>query len=582
MLEIILVWVYIFFTSYAVGGFILDFIISKNEKESIVQSISDSVLTSLAGLVIIMVLAGYMSLFLKTGWVINILLGSFSLYYYFIGRKNLPDLKFSIKNNEFSLIIRNLFLFIAFMLILVKSAGPVNNPDTGAYHLPMVKWIENYKVIKGLVNIHSRLGFNYQYEMLCAVYGFAFIKGSTIHAMNGYFMLMIVLYLITTLSFYQTKKLSSLDFIKLVVLFFVMNMNNAASGLSPDFPTTVLVMIVILVVLQKFYAGGLYEFDAMSRWAFIFTIGAVLFKISSAPVVLFCMFFLFPLFKSNIKTIAVLSVAGILCMLPYFIRNYFISGYLIYPLYNLDLFDPVWKADKPQVIFEKDIIRYWALGVEYGQPLPTGKALLASWIGYLKISNSAYIYLVSLLVLCAVISIGIVIKKLLAKKYDFVWLFFFFYLCLGYWWYNAPDPRFGNGFIIPFIGMVLSIVFRVLIKNIPSIITNSTLIVLMLLSAFMIKGKAIGNVPNNYDKISYNLLTPLPYIKPDTINLGTHIKPSYYVLTSDTAFCWEACQPCSYRQDKYEYIGDKIEDGFKHAEGEVTLPDSLQQIYFNK
>ena len=582
MLEIILVWVYIFFTSYAVGGMVMDSLVYRNDRKNSDSRLSYTLLTSLTGLIVIMVIAGYMSLFLKTGLVINVLLCSFSLYYYFIRRKNLPYLKYTVKNNELSLIIRNLFLLIAFILILVKAAGPINNPDTGAYHLPMVKWIENYKVIKGLVNIHSRLGFNYQYELLCAVYGLAFLKGSTIHAMNGYFMLVTVLYLVGTLSFYRTKKLSSLDFIKLVILFFVMNMNNAVSSFSPDFPAAALVIIVLLLVLKKFYDGSLYAFDEIGKLAFLFTIGSVLFKISSAPVFLFCLFFLLPLLKRNYKTVGILFITVILCLLPYFIRNYYTSGYLIYPLYSLDLFDPVWKVNMEQVIFEKDIIRYWALNVPYGQPLPTGKALFATWISYLKISNTAYIYLMGLLGVCVLISIGILVRKLFLRQYDYVWLCLLFYICLGYWWYNAPDPRFGIGFILPFIGIVLTVSAKMLIKNIPSVFTNSTLMVLILLCIMMIKGKAIGEVPNSYDKISYNLLTPPPYIPSKTVNLGTEAKPSWYAISSDTSYCWEACLPCSYQQDKYEYLGDKVEDGFKHVDGEIVVTDSLRKIYFHK
>lgn len=581
MLEIILVWVYIFFTSFAVGGFLSDLVISRDEKHNL-KGVYHAVLTSLAGLVVIMVVAGYMSLFLKTGWVINMLLSSFSLYYYFIRRKNFPHIRFSFKSNEFSLIIRNLFLFTALVLILVKSAGPINNPDTGAYHLPMVKWIENFNVIKGLANTHSRLGFNYQYELLCAVYGLAFIKGSTIHAMNGYFMLMIVFYLTCTLSFYQTKKLSSLDFIKLIALFFVVNMNNAISSLSPDFPTTVMVTMAILLVIEKLYDGSIYDFDKNGIFAFVLTTGAVLFKISAAPAFLFCLLFIIPLFKQNIKLIGILFISGIASLLPYLIRNYFISGYLVYPLYNLDIFDVPWKVGRDKILFEKDVIRYWALGVPYGQPLPEGKELFDSWIHYLRNANSAYIYLIIALGSSMLLSMGILVQKLLRKQYDYVLLFLFFYICLGYWWYNAPDPRFGNGFIVPFIGITLAIVMQFFIKNSPSLIVNGVLGILIALCGYMIRGKAVGNVPNSYNKTSYNFITPPPYPQPDTINLGTRINPSYYVLTSDTSWCWESCLPCSYRLDKYEYLGPKIEDGFKHANGEVKLPDSLKQIYFNK
>jgi len=561
MLEIALIWLYVYLTSVAVGKTALglsgyDF----SEKK-----VAGNVLFSLCGLTVITVCAGYFSLFSKTGLAFNLILTAYTIFYW-IRKKKFSFLPFSFSGNkkDASFYIRIIFLVAALLLILVKAAGPINNPDTGAYHLPSLKWIENYKVIKGIANVHSRFGFNYQYLVLCAVYSFSFLNIASAHAMNGYLMLMSVLYIIGSLDYYRERKLSQQDFIKLIVLFFIINMNNAISSLSPDFPTTVMVITAIFLIVKKIVAKTTYQLDDDAKMIFIISIGALLFKISSIPVFLFSLLFIIPLLKKKFKTFLFLVFIGIIAVTPYLIRNYFISGYLVYPLYKLDIFNVPWKVPKSIIIYEKEVIRSFALGLEYGKPYPPAKELLQSWWSYLKNANSAYPYIIMLLAVCVIMNVSYLIYSFTLRKTgqtkEWFFLSVIFFICLAYWWLNAPDPRFGNGFIVPFIAITVSFFSGFFRKKFPVFIINGLLIMLSVLCGMMIEGNALSSVPNSYNKTSYNFITQEAYMRPDTIRHSTLQRPLYF--TADSTFCWDACVPCSYSYDKYKYMGKKTEDGF--------------------
>ena len=62
-------------------------------------------------------------------------------------------LKVNIKKKEIIFLI--ISTLICFLLILLSN---VNRPDAGLYHLPYIAILNEYKIIFGLNNLHSRFG----------------------------------------------------------------------------------------------------------------------------------------------------------------------------------------------------------------------------------------------------------------------------------------------------------------------------------------------------------------------------------------------------------------------------------------
>lgn len=52
-------------------------------------------------------------------------------------------------------------------------------------------------------------------------------------------------------------------------------------------------------------------------------------------------------------------VCGCIIICPFLIRNYYISGWLLYPFSGIDIFRPVWKIPKEYLLQDADQIKVW-------------------------------------------------------------------------------------------------------------------------------------------------------------------------------------------------------------------------------
>lgn len=102
------------------------------------------------------------------------------------------------------------------LLFLVLSHSWINQqilmPDTLGYHLNMVKWNHDFGVIKGLVNINDRFGFNSSFWVLSAIFDNFILQDKVISALN--------ISILTILSFNLSFIFSQKNSIKLKILIF--------------------------------------------------------------------------------------------------------------------------------------------------------------------------------------------------------------------------------------------------------------------------------------------------------------------------------------------------------------------------
>lgn len=562
MLTHLVVFIYMFLTSYVMGRFITDRLV-----RSLFKDISNihPALYCYTGLLYIMLLAGFFSFFAPIGFVFNLLLCILTIVFAILGNRSLLT-GFAMQAGW---PWKAAMAFLAFTLIfvLVKSSGPVTNPDTGGYHLPFVKWTEQYPVVKGIANVHSRFGFNYQYLVLCAVYGFSFLDIPTLHALNGFIMMLLVSYIVTTISFIRGQRLLWLDVVKLIVLFFVINMSNAMSSMSPDFPSSAFGLIAVLLMLDKATEGSFAQFDTKALLVFLIGIAAVLSKLSVAPVLLFNLVFLPSLFRHSRWLTACIAI-GLISLIPYLLRNYLISGYLIYPLYSLDIFNVPWKVPLETAIFEKEIVKYYALGMPIGTKTDLA-GMLRSWFAFMRISNPVYVYIIYVLVACIVLNVLLLIyitaTKRLKRNLPFVIINSILVVSLLYWFQLGPDVRFGNGYIIPFIATTLAWLSYNIAKKMQGLVVYGAILVFMLFQVAMLKGSAVSkSYYNQSNAVSFSLVKQVPYIAPDTFSLRLPNGSTVY-KTHNNSQCWDAALPCGFEKDNFKMIGNHFRDGFVYT-----------------
>lgn len=62
--------------------------------------------------------------------------------------------------------------------------------DTGLYHAQAIRWIEEYGVVPGLANLHSRFGYNSASFALSAFFSETWLIGRPMHCVAGFFALL--------------------------------------------------------------------------------------------------------------------------------------------------------------------------------------------------------------------------------------------------------------------------------------------------------------------------------------------------------------------------------------------------------
>ncbi len=558
MLVILFVWIYIFLSSFSVGLFTQRLL----QKVTGGASAFSAALTSVLGLISITVVLSYCSLFLPiNNWILHSILAlitASSIWYFrdaFL--KVIRDLATSFADAD---IIHKLLLVVFFLFILIKASGQVQSLDSGSYHLPFIKWVEAHHLITGLANVHSRFGFNYHYHILYAFYGFACVFGTTIHALNGYLFLMGFVYLYGMYTKNAANPLYKLAAI--IALLYISQINKGMTGFSPDFPVAIVQMMIVFECLKYLdlkYNNGITQHNEQHvlLTIFLLTFGAISLKLATVSVV-FVVTIVF--FRSifNLKTFATLFVFGVVILSPYLFRNYTMSGYLVYPFYSVDLFHVPWKVPMARTIDEKIVIKNFALGYPYYYKgaYHYNAELFKTWIKNLAYLNKAYPPIIAVIAFCIVVAFVKWTMALISRTKENNLLapvnVILYGLVAGifFWFYNAPDPRFGNGIILPLIAIVLAdLLISLKLLRLIKPIAIVCCLAIVVSSAASLSGFAVSQTVYQTNKVNFTFVMQEPYPAPDTASISVQGYHSYQAKER----CWECPLPCSYTIDSFRY-----------------------------
>ena len=89
---------------------------------------------------------------------------------------------------------------------------------------------------------------------------------------------------------------------------------------------------------------------------------AVSIKLSAAMIVLLALVPAARLIREKKwNEIGVYMIYGVIMILPFLVRNVIISGYLIYPYPELDLFHLDWKMPAYTLVYDRNEIKVWGM-----------------------------------------------------------------------------------------------------------------------------------------------------------------------------------------------------------------------------
>ena len=559
MLITLFAWIYISFLSWMWGILFLQSIkkITGNELQLPHFSI-----ICISGLSVITVIAGILSLCIPLGgWWVQFLFILPCLTLFFT--KGSPAFLAALKKEFQGLHHLSVILLSAcLLLILVMSTWTIVHPDSLGYHAQTIQWIEKYKAVPGLVQLHVRFGYQGLWFVDAALFSFSFTGTQGMTFLNSTVLFWFFIFIINRIDqnfFKDGKKLYGLLWMSLlfISIWSYTQVRLTATSTSPDFIATLFILTIIYLLLEEDQ-----KYPGASTWLLVgfLSLVAVTIKLSAAPVLLVAVApVLLGIVKRKIKLLFTMLFIMIITFTSFITRNIITSGYVIFPSTSIDIVNVDWKYDPKLTRNEKNYITAYAKnpGVVTKEEInAVNKMEPTEWLPTWWQNRSTADKIIMILLVLSFISVLLSMKKILLSGFIPMLALVTMLTGIIFWFINAPDPRFGFGSILGFIGVISYLVF----KEKELFIGKKLLIAILLLvtgSIFAYTGHRFVNFFNKDQ-----LLTPLGIEKSEFkifdcegIRINTPIDGKDPGVTPI---------PCTDLDcEKFSPRGNKIEDGFK-------------------
>lgn len=407
MLSVIVIWLYIGITTFIIGYGVLR-VITRHLPYCTLNA--DAYF--MCGLVSVTVYAQFFSLFSGVGLAANLVLCVLCALIILVNRKAFAEtVRLMVFSTEetFSRFVFGAVLVLFFIFAYGASRGMIHY-DTGLYHAQSIRWIEEYGAVRGLGNLHCRLAYNSSSFALSALYSMAFLGGPSFHCAAGWLSFLLAVVCLSIGKSLRAGRIRTSDFARVMCVYYLVNIFDEMISPASDY---FMVLVAFYIVIRWLDLSERGE-KTILPYALLCVLGVFLMtvKLSAALILLLTVYPACRLTgeKRWGETGAYLGL-GILTALPFFIRNVVISGWLVYPFTQIDLFDVVWKIPRGLADYDAREIQVWGRGctdvAQFDMPV---REWLPGWFGTLAGSDKVF-------VLAAVAAVAV----LLAEAAYLIW-----------------------------------------------------------------------------------------------------------------------------------------------------------------
>ena len=360
MLSVMVIWIYMFLTTFLIGYGILG-VVTRCIPYRV--KYPDSYL--FCGLAGVTVYAQCFSLFGRIGLVANLILCIAGAAVSWCGRRKLSGMLRKVwgdirgkRLGERGKMVSILFLFLLFAY--GTSRGMIHY-DTSLYHAQSIRWLEEYGAVKGLGNLHCRLAYNSSSFALSALYSMAFLGGQSYHCAAGWLAFLLATVCLEIVGSFRNGKLRTSDFARVMCIYYLVNIFDEMISPASDYFMVLIAFYIVIRWLDLLDA----EVREIMPYAMLCVLGVFLMtvKLSAALILMLVIYPAYYLLKEKrFGETAVYLSLGIVTVLPYLIRNVILSGWLVYPFTRIDLFDVAWKIPKGAADYDAREIQVWGRG----------------------------------------------------------------------------------------------------------------------------------------------------------------------------------------------------------------------------
>jgi hypothetical protein len=452
---------------------------------------------------------------------------------------------------------KKLFAGIAVLYVLYLSSQQSVSYDEGLYYAPFIKWMQHYKIVPGLANLHERFGFNSHWHVLSAVFNFSWLTGIADNHING------ILYLLTAGYFLpreqDSRLLTVLKAGMLVMIsmpqFCVYNTTAPAADMVVYYITCLLIVVWLehSINRQSQLSGDNSVFLLLAP-VFLITV-----KVSSIPVLILSVVLYWQVLqRKNYKQLATLCGMAAIILLPWVIRNVVLTGYLLFPIALPDILHKDWAVPMSVIRATTKDIHIFAFYRVVDEPRFIAESFVQHYISWFKESVRIYD---KLLILAAFAALPLVLLRRKQLPAGILPLFAFLLLGLGYWIFQAPDPRFGYSYLVPLV--IIAIALYSPAFSFKQLYFAAIAVTLLFQAGTIGLGRHLTKVFIS-DKLVASVshpnwwLTPAPYT-PTTVNTRG------IAVTTTSGLCWDTELPCVSVMPKDVVLrGATYQEGFKY------------------
>lgn len=560
MLSVILIWCYMLITTFLVGYGVMQVLAGRASYQ--IRHM-DSYL--LCGLVCVTVYAQFFSLLYKVGLLANLILCAVCLVIVLCYRRTLGgklkvlwnDIK-SIKSEKRGRMLVILFLFLLFAY---GTSRGIIHYDTGLYHAQSIRWLEEYGVVKGLGNLHCRLAYNSSSFALSALYSMSFLGGQSYHCCAGFLAFILAGICLEIVDSIRNGRLRISDFARVMCIYYLVIIFDEMVSPASDY---FMVLTAFYIVLRWLDLLEQQEKEVFP-YALLCVLGVFLMtvKLSAALILILVIHPAYYLLKGKRwrETILFLCL-GAVTALPYFIRNVMISGWLVYPFTQIDLFEVPWKIPKGLADYDAREIQVWGRG--YTDAAQFDKSVfewLPDWFRALAGSDKLLVLAAG----CSVVLLLVYVLIMLWKRAVVPtqrWQLLLVQVTVAgsflFWLGTSPLIRYGCVYVYLTSAVVLGGVYDVLINHNcragVSRLCTAAVVLLVGYKLFALGGEIIRSYSNDY------WLTQKDYENYEMIPYEIEGATFYYPAQGDRAGYQSF--PSSPTVAQIGFLGKDIADGF--------------------
>ena len=551
MILVLLIWILIFFVFFVTGFSVIKAISSVTRQKDMSLTIQTDEFF-FTGFLTISLVTGLLSIFIPIG---NYVLYFISLLALILFLLNFRGILINIREamRSVALLSRLELLLLSFLVFFILTAvvQKITLGDTESYHAQSIQWIKKYAVVPGLGNIHGRLAFNSMFFVVSGLFTFQ-IRNILIYPLNGICYLVLIIKLVTLYKkeYNPGTKWKAVFYILTLLISLLIMIPNLNSP-SPDIICCILIIYAFILIMN------LLEKERQINFVQIILLNLVVFsciayKISSLFLIVMLLFLLN---KDILKRSFVSMLICILVISSFIIRNYYLSGYIIYPLPGFDIFNVDWKIPLETVSAMKLEIESWAKI----STMPASEVINMKMSEWIIPWFRSLITIDKILVIINIFSIAILIVMLFKKDFFLAKIQLIILINLLFWFIEAPDPRFAYGFI--FLGF--SLTFSYIIKLFEFSAFSGIL-------KYVKTGLIVFLILIIYTRIMFpvnSLRNPSLWILPSpfgTVETNNYYSDFQYRVPVPGGGCFNVDIPCvPYQLTNVISRGADLQDGFK-------------------